>query len=84
MEEAAQTARRRRRVVDTDVELTLYGLEDADGTLGVTDQQIRDAMQGMTIWIHGHHFVLYLRNPTPADSQLPAESYFWEDEIYHE
>lgn len=80
--ELGQTPRRR-RVVDTDIELTVYGLEDADGTLGVSDQAIRDALHGMTVWVGGHHFILFLRSPHEGEAKGP-DAFFWEDEVYHE
>lgn len=69
-----------RRVVDTDVELHVYGLEDADGSLGVPIEFIKDALHGMHIWIDGYKFVLAIANYDTENI-----SRFWtDDELLHE
>lgn len=77
----AAGAKRKRRIVDSDVRLNVYGLEDADGTLGVSDQRIRDALHGYAIYIDGYKFVLILDD---LIDEQPYERFFFEDELYHE
>lgn len=81
-EASATGTRRKRRIVDTDVELCVYGLEDADGTLGVSDIRIQDALHGLAIWISGHKFVLAVVSRERTVSKI--ERFFFEDELYHE
>lgn len=64
------------RVVDTDILVRLFGLEADDGSVGgLSDEDIRGAINGLAIAVHGRKLVLVLDDDTDPDR------FFFEDEI---
>lgn len=64
-----------KRVVDTDVSVYVYGLEDAEGQLPLPTLRIEDAINGCAVMLEGHKFVLCLTR------EREPERFWWPDEI---